>query len=271
MNTSMNTNIGAVIVAAGLSSRMGEYKPLMEIGGETIARRVVGAFIRVGVDPIVVVTGHKAEELEAHLRKYINACTEAHPQEPLGARTEADGRGDGTASNRPVLHFIRNEAYQTTSMFESAKIGLSYILDKCARTFFCPIDVPLFTVGTVRKLMLRESPVVKPIYKGKEGHPILIDATLIPEIIGLERIYETETGFGNRTKTPIGRGTETKSGSGMEEAPKQSDVTEANNGGGMKGALAKFESVTERIEVPDEGILYDADTPDDIIRLIKLL
>jgi len=243
---SANENIGAVIVAAGLSSRMGEYKPLMEIGGETIARRVIGAFACAGVQPIVIVTGHKAEDLEAHLREYTRLYAETHPQESIDAHTEALYRGDETTGDSPCsLHFIRNETYQTTPMFESAKIGLSYILNKCARTFFCPIDVPLFTADTVRKLMACEAPVVKPTYKGKEGHPILIGAELIPEIIDIRRTRKSAT------------------------RPESEPETVSEDG--MKGALAKFENVTERVAVSDEGILYDADTPEDIIRLIELL
>jgi CTP:molybdopterin cytidylyltransferase MocA len=198
----MAGNTGAVIVAAGLSSRMGDYKPLMEIGGVSVARRVVGAFPGAGVGPVVVVTGHRAAELEAHLREF--------------------------AAGGAEILFIRNERYAETTMFDSARIGLSFIMDRCARAFFTPVDVPLFTADTVRALMACEADIVKPVYKGREGHPILIGAGLIPKIVG--------------TEEP----------------------------GGLKAALEKYEARTARVEVPDEGVLYDADTPDDFNRLKEL-
>ncbi|MDR0518862.1 MAG: nucleotidyltransferase family protein [Clostridiales Family XIII bacterium] len=202
MNNNKENIIGAVIVAAGLSSRMGNYKPLMEIGGKSVARRVACALAAASTGPIVVVTGHRADELEAHLAE----CVELEPR----------------------LLFIRNEAYASTPMFESAKLGLMHIMGRCGRSFFCPIDVPLFTADTARALAASKSPIVKPVHKGEEGHPILIRAELIPELA------------------------------------KRGDAD------GMKGALSAFERVTELVEVADEGILYDADTPEQFKRLEKM-
>ncbi|MDR1815155.1 MAG: nucleotidyltransferase family protein [Clostridiales Family XIII bacterium] len=214
----MAGNTGAVIVAAGLSSRMGDYKPLMEIGGVSIARRVVGAFLGAGVGPIVVVTGHRAAELEAHLQEFAAD----------GAGAASDAGATSGAAGCPELLFVRNERYDSTTMFDSARIGLSYIAGRCARAFFTPVDVPLFTADTVRALMACGADIVKPVYKGREGHPILVGAGLIPEIVG--------------TEEP----------------------------GGLKAALEKYEARTARVEVSDEGVLYDADTPDEFNLLMEL-
>jgi CTP:molybdopterin cytidylyltransferase MocA len=227
----MDFGVGAVIVAAGLSSRMGAYKPLIEIGGVTVARRVVGAFAEAGVSPIVVVTGYRADELEAHLSE------------------ESD-----------VL-FVRNEDYATSAMYDSAKIGLSYILGRCARAFFCPVDVPLFTEDTVRRLMAAGAPVVKPAYGGREGHPILVDENLIPALIGLGRTCGATTppqapdSGPQPNEGPLPDG---KLPPGSEPSPKE---------GGLALALSAFKNVTEVVDVDDEGILHDADTPDDQFEL----
>jgi CTP:molybdopterin cytidylyltransferase MocA len=224
-------NIGAVVVAAGMSSRMGAYKPLLEIGGVSVARRTVGAFAAAGARPIVVVTGHRAAELEAHLSE----CPPGTHEEPACAIPGAPPL-DG-------LLFVMNENYAATSMYESAKIGLSYIREKCARTFFCPIDVPLFTAATVRRLMACDAPVVKPVYRGKEGHPILIDVRLIPAL--------------------------TESAPSREPRSNCADPA-GEDGGSLKAALAGFESVTALVDVNDAGILYDADTPADMKRLTEM-
>ena len=49
--------------------------------------------------------------------------------------------------------FLRNENYERTQMFDSVKIGLNYLSDKCERLLFTPVDVPLFTSQTVKKLL----------------------------------------------------------------------------------------------------------------------
>ena len=86
-------SVGALIVAAGMSSRMGDFKPMLNIGSISIAQRIVATFHQAGVNKIVVVTGYNAAQLERHL------------------------------SNSGLI-FLRNEAYATTQMFDSAKIGL---------------------------------------------------------------------------------------------------------------------------------------------------
>ena len=50
-------SIGAVIVAAGMSTRMKDFKQLMKIGDLTMAERVIVNFRRAGVKDIVMVTG----------------------------------------------------------------------------------------------------------------------------------------------------------------------------------------------------------------------
>ena len=52
------------MVAAGLSSRMGEFKPMLPFGDSTIALHMVTMLKRLGVSPLVVVTGYRAGELE---------------------------------------------------------------------------------------------------------------------------------------------------------------------------------------------------------------
>jgi molybdenum cofactor cytidylyltransferase len=60
--------IGAVILAAGASSRMGAPKQLLEYGGLTLVRRAALAAQEAGCSPVVVVTGAHAEQLEEELR-----------------------------------------------------------------------------------------------------------------------------------------------------------------------------------------------------------
>ncbi len=144
--------IGALIVAAGMSTRMKDFKQLMKIGDLTMAERVVVNFRRVGVKDIVMVTGFQAKLLEKELQRY-------------------------------GITFLRNEDYETTQMFDSVKIGLDYLKDRCDRVLFCPVDVPFFSDETVDRLLEQEGQWVYPFCNGRIGHPIRIDTELIPKIL----------------------------------------------------------------------------------------
>ena len=142
----------AIIVAAGMSSRMGDFKPMLNIGSISIAQRIVANFHQAGVDKIVMITGYNATTLERHLS------------------------GNG-------IIFLRNENYETTQMFDSAKIGLEYLKDKCERILFTPVDIPLFTSATVRSLMESGAELACPVCEGQQGHPILIASRLVDNIL----------------------------------------------------------------------------------------
>lgn len=142
----------AIIVAAGMSSRMGDFKPMLNIGSISIAQRIVANFHQAGVDKIVMITGYNATTLERHL------------------------------ANNGVI-FLRNENYETTQMFDSAKIGLEYLKDKCDRILFTPVDIPLFTSATVRTLIESGAELACPVCEGQQGHPILIASRLVDKIL----------------------------------------------------------------------------------------
>ena len=142
----------AIIVAAGMSSRMGDFKPMLNIGSISIAQRIVANFHQAGVDKIVMVTGYNATTLERHL------------------------------ANNGII-FLRNENYETTQMFDSAKIGLEYLRDKCEQILFTPVDIPLFTSTTVKTLIESGKKLACPVCEGQQGHPLLISTSLVDGIL----------------------------------------------------------------------------------------
>ncbi len=62
------TEVGAVILAAGASTRMGTPKQLLQFGGQTLLRRVASAALVAGCRPVVVVTGANAAAVRESLR-----------------------------------------------------------------------------------------------------------------------------------------------------------------------------------------------------------
>lgn len=63
-----STSIGAIVLAAGQSRRMGDVnKLLIDIDGTPMVRRCVMALASAGIEDVVVVTGHQAAKVEAAL------------------------------------------------------------------------------------------------------------------------------------------------------------------------------------------------------------
>ena len=61
-------NTAAIILYAGVSSRMGEFKPLLPLGNKTVIEQVVATFLRTGVRDIRVVLGYRARDVIAVLK-----------------------------------------------------------------------------------------------------------------------------------------------------------------------------------------------------------
>lgn len=196
------TDCGAVIVAAGLSSRMGDFKPLLPIGDESMIKRVIHMLESVGASPIVVVAGFQYETLAAHV-------SDSH------------------------VTVIENSRYASTKMFDSMLLGLDFLLGKCRRVLFTPVDVPLVQAGTVRALLEwdrtrseQAGALIRPVFRGEPGHPVVLDMSLYSVL-----------------KAYSGKG-------GLQEAI-------------SSGYIKAWEMETE-----DMGITLDADTPGEYEELL---
>lgn len=153
--------VRALILAAGLSKRMGEFKPLLPLRGRTVIENSVGSVLSGGAETAVVVTGCRADEVESVLR---------------------DAFGDRVS-------FVRNEEYASTEMMRSVQIGAA-ALPECDAFFLLPGDMPVVAPDTFDRLLAarerEKAPVVFPTLDGYRKHPPLIDARLIPAITAFD-------------------------------------------------------------------------------------
>lgn len=151
-----NKRTAVLLVAAGLSARMGVFKPMMQLGGKPLIDHALNTFQITGIGEIVIVTGHRRHEIEAHL------------------------------ADRDIV-LIQNKRYAQTEMFDSVRIGLDYLHGRCDRFFVMPADIPLIRPFSIEAMLFcmqsQQSAVFKPSFKGKSGHPLLIDAGCIPQIL----------------------------------------------------------------------------------------
>src|SRR5688572_22444122 len=76
--TKSKDQIAAIILAAGRSRRMGNFKPLLPFGKQTVIESCVRNLRAAGVSEIVVVLGHQAEAV----REQLNSASVAFVTNP---------------------------------------------------------------------------------------------------------------------------------------------------------------------------------------------
>jgi molybdenum cofactor cytidylyltransferase len=158
--------VAAVVLAAGMSRRMlGPAKCLLPFGGRPMIRHIVERLVDVSeLHTRLVVTGHYRSGVSAAL---------FHDEPPLD------------------VQLVHNRDYEAGEMLSSVQTGLRAMRDSCDAAIIFLGDQPTFAAGTVRSLIAAWSDtnprprVVLPSYGGKRGHPILLDATGIDEILAL--------------------------------------------------------------------------------------
>lgn len=153
--------IGAVVLAAGASTRMGAPKQTLVFGGETMLRRAARAALDAGCRPVVVVTGAHAAEVRRELRG-------------LDVREAVNTRWE-------------------TGMASSVRAGLAALLEADAETSAAVLmlcDQPYVNAEVIALLITahRETgrAVVASRYGESFGVPALFDRTLFAELTRLE-------------------------------------------------------------------------------------
>jgi CTP:molybdopterin cytidylyltransferase MocA/HD superfamily phosphodiesterase len=141
--------LAGVVLAAGYSSRMGAFKPLLPLPGGRVVERCLDGLAAAGIMEVVVVTGHRAEEIEAALAG--RAC-----------------------------RLVRNPGFDQ-GMFSSVRAGVD-ALSGAGAVMLWPVDVPLVRTATVAALVAawaadaRPGRVLVPAFRGRPGHPPIIGA-----------------------------------------------------------------------------------------------
>lgn len=164
-----HARFAAVILSAGFSSRMGAFKPLMDLGGKSILERVISLFKACGVGEIHAVAGYRRAEVSPLL-------------ETLG------------------VNIVSNPDFEA-GMYSSVVAGVRCIDANCSGFFILPVDIPLVRPQTVQRLMaIHETDpevILHPCFRGRRGHPPLLPAGMIAPILqwpgtdGLQGLLKT--------------------------------------------------------------------------------
>jgi CTP:molybdopterin cytidylyltransferase MocA len=134
---------------------MGALKALLPMGGLPVLEHCVSLFRDCGIKDVVVVTGHRADEVGA-VAKAAGARVTFNPD-------YADG------------------------MYGSIRAGVEGLAGQCTGFFLLPVDIPLLRRGTVHLLArsFAEAParMCYPMFDDRRGHPPLLHRECIPAIL----------------------------------------------------------------------------------------
>lgn len=183
--------LAGIILTGGSSRRMGRIKALLPLDGETFLDRQI-RLLEPHCSPVVVVVGEHAAEIEAGKLRPALTVINPHPE-----------RG----------------------MLSSLQCGLAALPKDVDAFLFTPVDLPRISKETVEQLAhaVGSAPIVIPRCHGRRGHPVLMDASLRPELLAAS--------------------------------------------GSPRDVIERHASQVRYLEVDDDGILVDVDTPEEYAAL----
>lgn len=189
----MSVIVDGAVLAAGLSSRMRRPKPLLEVDGETFVSRAVAALRGAG-------------------------CRRVHVVANAGASWAAE------VAATPGVELLVNDRAESEQV-DSLRLVIEQLPADTRGLLVLPVDVPLVTAATVRRLVdafaAEPGPLWLPFHRGVAGHPVLVGREL----------------FGDVLHTPL------------EE--------------GMRSLIMQHALQVREVEVDDGGVLIDIDTPEE--------
>jgi molybdenum cofactor cytidylyltransferase len=154
----IHRRITAIVLAAGLSTRMGRPKLLLPWGDTTVLGRTIGNLQRSGVNEIIVVSGFQAQEVEG-----ISA--------QLGVQT------------------FFNELYASGGMITSVQTALRLLPDNREAILVMLADQPMVETESIDRLVKawseNKGELLAPVIKGRRGNPVLIGRRYFDELLSL--------------------------------------------------------------------------------------
>ncbi|HEY5626090.1 MAG TPA: nucleotidyltransferase family protein [Dehalococcoidia bacterium] len=142
-------SVAAILLAAGESRRMGVAKPLLAWRGATLIEYQIAQLHEAGVDDVIAVLGHRAEEI-------------------LPPVTASGARG------------VVNENYRE-GRASSLRAGAAEA-EGAETIVVISVDQPRPAAVTRRLLAEHTSGITVPSHGGRRGHPVVLDGALLPEL-----------------------------------------------------------------------------------------
>lgn len=149
----MNTQVSAVVLAAGMAARMAAVKQLLPLHGKPLLEHVLDSLRASDLREIVLVLGFAADEIRRRV--------------PLHSEK-----------------IVINHAYRE-GMASSLRAGISAINTASKAALIVLADQPLVRTSTINRLIAEPDTIAIPTHNGQRGNPVLIGRSLFPEVLQL--------------------------------------------------------------------------------------
>jgi molybdenum cofactor cytidylyltransferase len=134
---------------------MGAFKPLLPFGDKTVIESCIDYLREGGVETIVVVLGHHADDIRQKLSSVTFALNE-DPNSEMGASIAAGSRALPASSAATLIALVDHPA------------------------------VPPNVVSTLIETWRHGARLIVPTWQGRGGHPVLVDLTFKSELLNLD-------------------------------------------------------------------------------------
>ena len=163
--------VSAVVLAAGLSTRMGRNKLLLTFRDKPLVVHAVDTLLASKVGEIIVVLGHESERVWDRL----------------------DNNQDRVPNvdQRPHIRLVENPDYRE-GLSTSVRTGVQAISPEADAIMIYLADQPLLEPADVNRIIegfaaakTENKTIVVPFFKGERGNPVVLDASLRDSILGI--------------------------------------------------------------------------------------
>jgi molybdenum cofactor cytidylyltransferase len=150
--------VAALVLAAGMSSRMGQSKPLLPWDNRTVIETVVARLTPLHLAETFVITGYRGPEVARVL------------------------------AHQPV-QVVHNPDYAQGEMLSSLQTGLRALTESISACLVVLGDQPMIEGHVVQRLLTAyahgQGEIVIPTCRGERGHPVLFARRFWPELLEL--------------------------------------------------------------------------------------
>src|SRR5437870_9491593 len=152
------TDVAAILLTAGRSSRMGAFKPLLPFGKRTVIESCIINLRSAGIEEIIIVIGHRADDVRKQLKHY-NLAFAINPD-------------------------------PDSEMSSSIACGVELANPQAEAILIALVDQPAVSDEIIRQLIdewrRTRARIIQPEHNGRGGHPVLIDLVYRNELLTLD-------------------------------------------------------------------------------------
>ena len=163
--------VSAVVLAAGMSTRMGQNKLLLNFRDKPLIVHAVDTLLASDIDEVIVVLGHETEKVRDQLERRVGLANKADARKPVRLVQNPDYQNGLSTSVRTGVEAVSRQANGI----------MIYLADQ---PLLEPEDVNRIVAGFAAAKEIDKS-IVVPFFRGERGNPVILDASLRDSILGI--------------------------------------------------------------------------------------